>query len=57
MLGGHIGGNVFCSSSPSCFPIATTHLTCVFPSLVDDTHIIGPTLNVVLCFYDCKRNY
>jgi len=29
-------------------PIAATHATCVFPFLVDDTHIIGPTSNVVL---------
>jgi hypothetical protein len=27
--------------------IAIAHLTCVFPSLVDDMHIIGPTSNVV----------
>ncbi len=31
-------------------PIATTHPTCVFPSLADDTHIEGPTSNVVPMF-------
>ncbi len=50
MIGGHIGRSDVYSSSPLCFPIATTHPTCVFPSLVDDIHIIGPTLNVVLVF-------
>jgi len=28
----------------------TTHFTCVFPSLANDTFIIGPTLDVVLAF-------
>jgi len=30
--------------------IATTHLTCVFPLLVNDTHIICPTLDVLPIF-------
>ncbi len=32
-------------------PIATTHHTCVFSSFVDDTHIVGPTSNVILVFF------
>jgi hypothetical protein len=32
-----------------CFIVAT-HLTCVFPLLVDDMHIISPTSNVVPIF-------
>jgi hypothetical protein len=30
--------------------IGIAHPTCVFPSLGDDTHIIDPTLDVVLAF-------
>jgi len=30
--------------------IVATHPICVFPFLTDDTHIVGPTLNVVLAF-------
>jgi hypothetical protein len=30
--------------------IAIAHLTCVFPSLVDDTHIVSPTSDVVSIF-------
>lgn len=30
--------------------ITTTHATCVFPSLIDDTHIVGPISNVVPTF-------
>jgi hypothetical protein len=29
-------------------PTIVAHLTCVFPSLVDDTHIVGLTSYVVL---------
>ncbi len=29
-------------------PITTTHPTCVFPSLADDTHIVGRALDVLL---------
>ncbi len=37
-------------------PTATTHLTCAFPSLANDTHIIGLALYVVFFFCDYKRN-
>jgi hypothetical protein len=32
-------------------PTTTTHLACVFPLLVDDTHIIGFASNVVFFFF------
>jgi len=48
---GAIGRNVVHFGSHLCFyPIALAHLTCVFFSLVNDTHIIGPTSNVILFF-------
>ncbi len=31
-------------------PTPTTHLTCVFPLLIDDMHKVGPTLNVITVF-------
>ncbi len=31
--------------------ICALHLTCVFPSLANDMHIIGPTLDVLLDFF------
>ncbi len=31
-------------------PIIIAHITCVFLSLVDDTHIIGPTSDCGFCF-------
>jgi hypothetical protein len=31
-------------------PITTAHPPCVFPSLADDTHKVGPTSNVVPVF-------
>jgi hypothetical protein len=36
--------------------IATTHLTCVFPSLANDTHMIGPTLDVLPIFCNYRKN-
>jgi hypothetical protein len=36
-------------------PIAATHLPCVFPLLVDDTHIIGFASNVILVFNNCNK--
>jgi hypothetical protein len=38
-------------------PTTTTHPTCVFPSLVDDTHMVGPTLDVVPCFLYYGMNF
>lgn len=37
-------------------PIAPTHLTCVFPSFIGDTHIIGIVLDVVTIYYDYMRS-
>ncbi len=52
MIEGPIGRNVVCSGSPSCSsPYTTTHHICVFILLVDDTHIIGFTLDVVFVFF------
>jgi hypothetical protein len=36
-------------------PIAAAHPTCVFPSLADNTHIIGLTSNVVLTFLRLQK--
>jgi hypothetical protein len=36
--------------------IAPTHPTCVFPSFIGDTHIIGLVLDVVTIFYDYMRS-
>ncbi len=33
-------------------PIAIIHLTCVLPSLANDTHIVGLALDVVLVFFE-----
>jgi hypothetical protein len=38
-------------------PTTTTHPTCVFPSLVDDTHMVGPTLDVVPCFLQLQHEF
>jgi len=38
-------------------PITITHLTCVFPFLVDDTHIVGPTLDVFLDFLRLQEEF
>ncbi len=35
--------------------IAVIHPTCVFPSLVDDTHIVGPASTVVLAFLQLQK--
>jgi hypothetical protein len=32
-------------------PIATTHLIYVLSMLANDTHIVGPTSNVISCFF------
>jgi hypothetical protein len=37
-------------------PIAPTHPTCVFPSFINDVHIIGIILNVVIIFYDYMQS-
>ncbi len=37
------------------YPIATTHVICVFSSLANDTHIVDPTSNVLLVFLAITR--
>jgi hypothetical protein len=49
MIGNPLGGTLFIMPHICVFRlIEITHLTCVFPSLSDDTHIIGIALNVIL---------
>jgi hypothetical protein len=51
MIGDPLGGMLFTLAHFCALRFTTTtHFTCVFPSLVDDTHIVGPILNVVLVF-------
>jgi hypothetical protein len=38
-------------------PIATTHPTCVFLSLADDTHIVGLPLDVVIVFLQLEQKF
>ncbi len=38
-------------------PIITTHLTCVFPSLANDTNIIGPSLDVLFVFLQLHEEF
>jgi hypothetical protein len=38
-------------------PTATTHPTCVFPSLANDTHIVGPTSYVLLIFLQLQEEF
>ncbi len=38
-------------------PITIAHFTCVFPFLVDDTHIVGPTLDVLLDFLRLQEEF
>ncbi len=37
--------------------ITIAHPTCVFPSLVDNMHIVGPTLNVVFFFLQLQQEF
>jgi hypothetical protein len=58
MIGGPIGKNIVYSSSLSSFsPYSLAHPTCVFPSLVDDMHIISLALDVVLVFLQLKQEF
>jgi hypothetical protein len=41
---------------PLC-PIATTHLTCVFPSLTNGMHIASPASNVILVFLRLQKKF
>jgi hypothetical protein len=38
-------------------PIVATHPTYVFPSFVDDTHIIGSTSNMILVFLHLEEEF
>ncbi len=49
--GALLGGMLFAWAYFHTFHfIEAMHPTCVFPSLVDDTYIIGPTLCVIFTF-------
>jgi hypothetical protein len=49
--GDPLGGMLFALAHLWIFrPTVATHLTCVFPSLMDDTHVTCPTSDVVLAF-------
>jgi hypothetical protein len=53
---GPIGRNIVYYGSPSHFrPILVIHPTCVFFSLVDDTHIVDLTSNVVFSFLQLEE--
>ncbi len=57
MTGDPLGGVLFALTHLHTFcPIAIVHPTCVFLSLVDDTHIIGLPSDVLPIFCDCKRS-
>jgi hypothetical protein len=38
-------------------PTITTHLNCVFPSLVDDMHIIGLALDMLHVFLQLQKEF
>jgi hypothetical protein len=49
--GDPLGGVLFALAHICTFhPTATAHPICVFPSLENDMHIVGPTLDVLLVF-------
>jgi len=51
MTRGPLGGALFALVHFYAFCLTTlAHPTCVYPSLVDDTRIVGPTLNMVHVF-------
>jgi len=51
MIGGPLGRTLFILAHPYALrPIATTQPTYVFLSFINDTHIIGPTSDVVFTF-------
>jgi len=58
MIRDPLGGMLFALAHLRAFcPTAATHLTCVFPSLKNDTHIVGPTLDVVLVFLQLQEEF
>jgi hypothetical protein len=53
-----LGGMLFALTHLCIFPpIVMTHFTCVFPSLTDDTHIVGPTLDVLPIFLKLQKEF
>jgi hypothetical protein len=57
MIGDPLGGVLFALAHLHTLrPIAIAHLTCVFPSLVDDTHIVSLASDVLPIFCDYKRS-
>jgi hypothetical protein len=53
---GPLGGALFALTHLCTFHIVTTtHPTYVYLYLVDDTHIVGPTSNVVCCIFMSVR--
>jgi hypothetical protein len=50
---GPTGKSIACSITFALF----TYPTCVFPLLVDDTHMVGPTCMWFLVFYDYNMNF
>jgi len=55
--GDPLGGMLFALAHfRTLCPTTTTHFTCVFLSLANDTHIVGPASNVLPFFYDYKKS-
>jgi hypothetical protein len=53
-----LGGVLFALVHLCTFhPTSTAHLTCVFSSLADDMHIIGPTSDVLHVFLRLQEEF
>jgi len=53
---GSIGRSIIYFGSSSCFsPYTTTHPTCVFPSLANNTHILGFISNAIFAFLQLQE--
>jgi hypothetical protein len=53
----NLGGVLFTLVHICAFHLTVaTHSTCVFPSLKDDMHIVGPTSDLLLVFCDYMRS-
>jgi len=56
--GDPLGGLLFTLTHLCIFrPIATTHPTCVFPSLANDMHIVGLALDELLGFLQLQKEF
>ncbi len=54
----HLGGTLFALTHFHVVHLTTTtHPTCVFPSFIDDTHIVGPISNVVPTFLQLHAKF